>query len=75
MTDDNVRLAPLLQSPVLQRVGVTTRSPGDGTEVPTMESWRKGRTSAYGQSELKMTDKDKGVEEEIINGVIVRHYN
>ncbi|KAF5325273.1 hypothetical protein D9619_009987 [Psilocybe cf. subviscida] len=74
MTDDNVRLAPLLQSPVLQRVGVT-RSLGDGAEVPTMETWRKGRTSAYGQSELKMTDQDKGVEEEIINGVVVRHYN
>ncbi|KAF8177668.1 Clavaminate synthase-like protein [Pholiota molesta] len=54
MTDDNVKLAPLLESPVLQQ-------------------WRKGRTAAYGQSDLKPTEK--GVEEEIINGVVVKHYN
>ncbi|KAF8961432.1 Clavaminate synthase-like protein [Flammula alnicola] len=71
MTDDNVTLAPLLESPVLQRVGITKSL--DGAEPPTMEAWRKGRTAAYGQSDLKPTEK--GVEEEVINGVVVKHYN
>ncbi|KAF9477670.1 Clavaminate synthase-like protein [Pholiota conissans] len=71
MTDDNVTLAPLAESPVLQREGLT--KPADGVIPPTMEAWRKGRTQAYGQSELKATGN--GVEEEIINGVVVKHYN
>jgi hypothetical protein len=71
MTDDHVKLAPLLESPVLQREGLTKSI--DGAEPPTMEEWRKGRTAAYGQSDLKPTEK--GVEEEIINGVVVKHYN
>lgn len=39
-----------------------------------MEMWRKGRTSAYGQTDLKPS-AEKGVEEEVINGVVVKHYN
>ncbi|KAF9451060.1 Clavaminate synthase-like protein [Macrolepiota fuliginosa MF-IS2] len=70
MSDDNIRLAPLTQSPVLQRVGVKRRFEDDKT--PTMEQWRKGRTTAYGQSELT---KNGEVEEEMINGVLVKHYN
>ncbi len=71
-TDDSVTLAPLLESPVLQRVGVKKKV-SDNVEPPTMEAWRKGRTAAYGQSDLKPTEK--GVEEEVINGVVVKHYN
>ncbi|KJA23967.1 hypothetical protein HYPSUDRAFT_66061 [Hypholoma sublateritium FD-334 SS-4] len=71
MTDDSVVLAPLLESPVIQRAGVMKVF--DGVEPPTMEAWRKGRTAAYGQSDLKPTRK--GVEEEVINGVVVKHYN
>ncbi|KDR76935.1 hypothetical protein GALMADRAFT_246074 [Galerina marginata CBS 339.88] len=71
MTDDDVKLAPLLESPVLQQIGVSRSF--DGAEPPTMEAWRKGRTAAYGQTDLKPTEK--GVEEEIINGVVVKHYN
>ncbi|KAF8186383.1 Clavaminate synthase-like protein [Pholiota molesta] len=70
-TDDNVKLAPLLESPVLQRVGVTKTF--GGAEPLTMEAWRKGRTAAYGQTDLKPTEK--GIEEEIVNGVVVKHYN
>ncbi|KAF5358211.1 hypothetical protein D9756_001600 [Leucocoprinus leucothites] len=70
MSDDDIKLAPLLQSPVLQRVGIKRRFEED--ETPTMEEWRKGRTSAYGQSELT---KKGQVEEEVINGVLVKHYN
>ncbi|KAF7305253.1 Flavonol synthase/flavanone 3-hydroxylase [Mycena chlorophos] len=72
MPDDAVKLAPLAHSPVLQRVGIERRVPDD--EAPTMEEWRRGRTSAYGQSELTAEDGRK-VEAEVINGVVVKHYN
>jgi len=71
MTDDNVKLAPLLESPVLQRLGNLKRF--NGIEAPSMEAWRRGRTAAYGQSDLKPAGN--GVEEELINGVVVKHYN
>ncbi|KAF7296788.1 Clavaminate synthase-like protein [Mycena indigotica] len=73
MTDDAVKLAPLSHSPVLQRVGFV-RKVADKL-APTMEEWRKGRTSAYGQSELKASALGKTVEEEVINGVVVKHYS
>jgi hypothetical protein len=57
---------------VLERAGVTKRFE-DGTE-PAVREWRKARTSAYGQTELKQ-GKESNVEEEIINGVLVKHYN
>ncbi|KAH7869542.1 Clavaminate synthase-like protein [Lentinula edodes] len=63
--DDDVRLAPLATSPLLQR----------DEDAPLMVEWRKARTSAYGQTTLaKSTDEDR-VEEEVINGVVVKHYN
>ncbi|KAJ6552201.1 hypothetical protein DFH09DRAFT_1167358 [Mycena vulgaris] len=72
MTDDAVRLVPFAESLVLQRAGIIRRYPDE--DAPTMEAWRKGRTSAYGQSQLKATEKG-AVEEEVINGVVVKHYN
>ncbi|GLB39565.1 putative non-haem dioxygenase in morphine synthesis N-terminal [Lyophyllum shimeji] len=72
MPDDATKLVPLVDSPVLKRVGVKRRFEDDA--APTMEAWRKGRTAAYGQTELKPAS-EKGVEEEIIGGVVVKHYN
>jgi len=72
MPDDQIKLIPIRESPVLQRVGIRPRA--EDSVAPTMEMWRKGRTSAYGQSELKQGG-EKGVEEEIINGVLVKHWN
>ncbi|EIW79588.1 Clavaminate synthase-like protein [Coniophora puteana RWD-64-598 SS2] len=72
MPDDAVRLTPLTASPVLQRAGIQRRF--EDNAAPTMEQWRRGRTSAYGASELKRSKED-GVEEEVINGVLVKHYN
>ncbi|KAE9405514.1 Clavaminate synthase-like protein [Gymnopus androsaceus JB14] len=72
MADDNTKLIPHIESPVLQRVGVTRLCPDD--VAPTMEQWRKGRTTAYGQSILRQ-GKEKGVEEELIEGVLVKHWN
>ncbi|KAF8646663.1 hypothetical protein AX16_007161 [Volvariella volvacea WC 439] len=71
MSDDNIKLSPLLESPVLQRGGVIRRF--EDKDAPTMEAWRKGRTSAYGKSSL--TIQEKGVETEVINGVVVKHYS
>ncbi|KDQ51706.1 hypothetical protein JAAARDRAFT_40951 [Jaapia argillacea MUCL 33604] len=73
MPDDNVKLSPYEnESTVLKRVGVTKRVEDPG-KVPTMEQWRKGRTSAYGKTTL--VKSGEGVEEEVINGVVVKHYN
>ncbi|KAF5344172.1 hypothetical protein D9757_014997 [Collybiopsis confluens] len=74
MTDDDIRLAPITSSPVLQRIGIKRRFVRD-EEAPLMRDWRKARTSAYGQTTLLKSDKERGVEEEIINGVVVKHYN
>ena len=71
MTDDRVRLSPLVESPVLQRVGVKRRFTDN--EAPSMEEWRKGRTAAYGKSDLKK--REDGTEVETIGGVEVVHYN
>ncbi|KAI0089615.1 hypothetical protein BDY19DRAFT_113838 [Irpex rosettiformis] len=70
--DDNVKLVPISGSPVLDKVGIRRRFE-DGN-APTAETWRKGRTSAYGKSSLKKGE-EQGVEEEYINGVLVKHYN
>lgn len=71
VTDDGVRLDPLTESPVLQRVGVKRRFPD--AEAPTMEEWRKARTIAYGTSRL--TKEKSGHEVEIVNGIQVKHFN
>ncbi|KAF4607771.1 hypothetical protein EYR40_000106 [Pleurotus pulmonarius] len=72
LADDAVKLVPFVDSPVLQRVGIKRRFSDE--QAPSMETWRRGRTSAYGQTELKK-GIDGVVEEEIINGVLVQHYN
>ena len=72
ITDDNVKLVPITDSPVINKVGVRRRF--DDEKAPTAEIWRKGRTAAYRKSTLKKSD-EQGVEEEYINGVLVKHYN
>ncbi|KII91589.1 hypothetical protein PLICRDRAFT_173417 [Plicaturopsis crispa FD-325 SS-3] len=71
MLDDDVQLAPLAQSPVLQKVGIERQI--EDEHAPTMKQWREGRTSAYGRSQLTKTEQ--GTEVELINGVVVKHYN
>ena len=66
---DDVRLAPLLHSPVVQRQGVTKFISGD---PPTQETWRKNRVARYGVSQLQRAED--GSEYEIVNGVRVTHY-
>ncbi|PCH36926.1 Clavaminate synthase-like protein [Wolfiporia cocos MD-104 SS10] len=71
MPDDNVKLVPHAESSVFRDRQVYRRC--DDADAPTMEAWRRGRTSAYGQTELQK--KDNVVEEEVINGIVVKHYN
>ncbi|KAJ7046188.1 hypothetical protein C8F04DRAFT_939332 [Mycena alexandri] len=73
MANDDVKLIPHEESPVLRRFGVN-RFCSD-QDAPTMEEWRKNRTIAYGTSQLVPSLEEKGVEEEIISGVVVKHYN
>lgn len=71
--NDDVRLEPLAQSPLLQRIGVIDAAQGTKAPTPLSVEWRKARTAAYGTSELKESE-EKGVEEEVINGIRVKHY-
>ena len=68
-----MKLSPLLESPVLQRVGVSDRFKGNEFVPPMSVDYRKARTAAYGQSELKK-GKQEGTEEQVIAGVLVKHY-
>ncbi|THU97633.1 Clavaminate synthase-like protein [Dendrothele bispora CBS 962.96] len=72
MANDDVKLVPHDESPVLQRVGIKRLCSNE--EAPTMEHWRKGRTTAYGNSLLR-PGKEINVEEEQIHGVTVKHWN
>jgi isopenicillin N synthase-like dioxygenase len=72
MPNDDVKLVPMAESPVLQRDGFERRC--DDSMASTMEQWRRERVRTYGFSKLK-NGNEKGVEEEVINGVIVKHYN
>lgn len=69
LADDNVRLAPVVDIPRETRF--------ESGKEPTMEQWRKERTSKYGQSELTSNADagKKNIEEEDIGGIVVRHYN
>jgi isopenicillin N synthase-like dioxygenase len=71
-TQDDLKLVPLVDSPVLKRVGINRLC--EDEVAPTMQQWRKGRSISYGKIELKM-GKENGVEEEIVGGVVVKHYN
>lgn len=71
--DDDVELKPHRESPVLQNVGIKELVQ-PGMKPPTMKEWRKGRVGSYGAKVLQ-EGKHKGVEEEIVCGVVVPHYN
>ena len=69
--NDDVKLVPFAESPVLQREGIKRRI--EDENAPTMAEWRAGLIRSYGVSEL--TRKDTVVEEEVIRGIVVKHYN
>lgn len=71
--DDDVKLVPHAESPVLKRVGIQRLCKDE--DAPTMEEWRKNRVIAYGSTKTVPSVQEKGVEEEIICGVVVKQFN
>ena len=69
--NDSVKLVPMKESPVLQRVGILRKCVDE--DAPTMEEMRKARTRSYGRVALKKTED--GHEEEVSGGAVVKHYN
>ncbi|KAF8064889.1 hypothetical protein FPV67DRAFT_159192 [Lyophyllum atratum] len=72
MPDDDTKLVPHEDSPVLIKEGISRLCYPE--DAPNMEEWRKGRTFSYGKVALK-AGIEKGVEEELVSGVVVKHYN
>ncbi len=70
--DEDVKLLPVAGSPVLDRVGIRRRF--EDENAPLVGTYRKGRTAAYGRSVLKKSEEE-GIEEEVVSGVLVKHYN
>ncbi|TBU25805.1 Clavaminate synthase-like protein [Dichomitus squalens] len=69
--DDDVRVVPHKESPLLQRVGIKRKVPDEN--APTIKQWRTIRISSYGNSET--TKKEDGTEEQVLSGVLVKHFN
>lgn len=57
---------------MLKRVGIERQCLDE--DAPSCEAWRKGRTVAYGRVDLKK-GVERGVEEEVVEGIVVKHYN
>ena len=70
--DADVKLMPVSGSPVLDGVGIRRRFADE--DAPTVESYQKGRTASYGKITLTKGE-EKGIEEEVVSGVRVKHYN
>ncbi|KAI0089597.1 Clavaminate synthase-like protein [Irpex rosettiformis] len=70
--DENVKLLAASESPVLERVGIQRRF--EDENAPTVETYRKARTATYGKTALKQNEGDN-TEEEVVSGVLVKHYN
>ena len=69
--DDDVKLVPITDSPILQRHGIQRRFKDE--DAPFAREYGSGRIKAYGKS--KLTKTDSGVEQEMIGKVLVTHYN
>ena len=69
--DADVRLLPRTESPVLQRVGITRKCRDE--DAPTMQMYSSMRASMYGNSEVER--KENGVDEQMVSGLVVKHYN
>ncbi|KAI0703871.1 Clavaminate synthase-like protein [Cerioporus squamosus] len=72
LADDDVKLVPFAESPVLQRVGIVRKCADE--DAPTMREWRRGRVMAYGLKETTRRD-DVVEEQEIVKGIVLKHYN
>ena len=76
--DDNVRLVPYVDSPVLQRTGIIRKCADE--DAPTMGEWMRARTMAYRKeapvdNEKVKREGDGNDTEEVIRGISVTHYH
>ncbi|KZT64233.1 Clavaminate synthase-like protein [Daedalea quercina L-15889] len=71
LPDDDVLLVPRTDSPVLQRQGIKRRF--EDADAPTMEEWRVGKSTRYGQVQNEKTAD--GHEQDVIHGIVVKLYN
>ena len=71
MARNDAKLVPFEESPALKREGVKRRI--DDEHAPTMLEWRQGIIKAYGMTQLKR--RNEVIEEEVVNGIVVKHYN
>jgi hypothetical protein len=72
--NEEVKLAPLREESAVLRDRWEIKPEYDPVDPPTMGLWGRERVKSYGQVKLQ-PGKEKGVEEEIIAGVVVKHYN
>ncbi|EIM83980.1 Clavaminate synthase-like protein [Stereum hirsutum FP-91666 SS1] len=76
MANDDVKLLPHTESPVLQRVGIKDVPENEEGAVLTMNEWRRSRTRLYGRNKtVRKVEGGLDVEEEEIAGVKVTQYN
>ncbi|KAK0481287.1 Clavaminate synthase-like protein [Armillaria novae-zelandiae] len=68
LPDDNVKLLPLVKSKERSCRFVDV-------DAPTMKELRKGRTALYGKTQPRKVEGDERIEEEVIAGVVYKHYN
>lgn len=57
---------------MLQRVGIERLCPDE--DAPLCETWRNGGAATYGTVDLKK-GIESDVEEEVVEGIVVKHYN
>jgi len=71
---DDIVFKPIAESPVLQRAGTSESRVLDG-KYPTAGEYGKARVMAYGGLQPIKPGAQKGVDEEVVGGVVLRHYN
>ncbi|KAG2029638.1 hypothetical protein BDR03DRAFT_1042837 [Suillus americanus] len=72
MPDNDVRLLPFTEIPVLKCAGIERQCLDK--DSPSCETWRMRRMKKYRRSDFKK-GVERGVEEEVIEGIVVKHYN
>ncbi|RPD60561.1 Clavaminate synthase-like protein [Lentinus tigrinus ALCF2SS1-7] len=74
LAENNVKLVPLADSPVLKRMGVVR--PSAEENAPTEKEWLNARVSVYGQPDSKSAKQENGdAVEEVVKGFFTTHYN
>ena len=71
---DDIVLKPIAESPVVRQASVSESRLLDG-KFPTAGEYCKARVRAYGGTQPLKQGAQKRVDEEVVGGVLLRHYN